>query len=231
MYNLAIGDRTYSSWSLRGWLMFEQFNIPVKIDSARMYSAEFKQMLAEYGGGNTVPAIHFDDGGKVLVSDSLAIAETLAERHPDLNMWPSNPAARGFARAITAEMHAGFTSLRNDCTMNLRHVYKGFQPSDGVQKDVARIDSLWRTARQKFGTAGPWLFGDYSLADAFYAPVATRLLTYDLPCSQTAKDYVQTVISDTAFKNWRADGLAENFVQPGYDLDIETAPWPETDKN
>lgn len=226
MYTLAIGDRTYSSWSLRGWLMFAKFDIPVTVKSARMYSPEFSVMLEGFGGGRLVPAIRFGDADEVIVSDTLAIAETLAEGHPEKYMWPQNPAARGFARLIVAEMHSGFGHLRNDCSMNLRHCYQGFVPSKGVLADVARVNTIWSTAHSKWGAAGPWLFGEYSIADAFFAPVATRLLTYGLPVSDLARDYIQTTINDPVFKKWRADGLAENYVQPGYDLDIETIPWP-----
>lgn len=226
-YSLAIGDKAYSSWSLRGWLLFAKSDIPVDVQSARMYSPEFIDMLKNFGGGRLVPAIRFDSSsGPVIVSDTLAIAETLAERHPDKNMWPQDPAARGFARSITAEMHSGFGSLRNDCTMNLRHCYRGFTPSDAALSDIARIEEIWTEARSRWGATGPWLFGEYSIADAFYAPLATRLLTYGLPMSALASDYVQATIIDAAFKEWRAGGLAENYVQPGYDMDLETVPWP-----
>jgi len=228
-YSIAIGDKTYSSWSLRGWLLFEKFGIPVTEETARMYSPEFTAMLSNYGGGRTVPAIRFsEDDETVIVSDTLAIAETLAERHPEKNMWPTNVAARGYARSIVAEMHSGFTNIRNDCTMNLRHCYSGFQPSPEVLREISRLESIWTEARTKWGKDGPWLFGSYSIADAFYAPVATRLLTYDLPIAKLAADYVQTTVNDPAFKRWRAEGLAENYVQPGYDLDLPTVPWPET---
>ena len=226
-YSLAIGDKTYSSWSLRGWLLFEKFNIPVTVETARMYSSDFIAMLANFGGGRLVPAIRFDtSGGSVIVSDTLAIAETLAEQHHDKKMWPQNPAARGFARSITAEMHSGFIALRNDCTMNLRHCYCGFIPSEKVLADLARVETIWTEARTRWGSNGPWLFGGYSIADAFYAPLATRLLTYDLPMSKIASDYVQTTVNDLSFKQWRAEGLAENYVQPGYDMDLEKIPWP-----
>lgn len=226
-YSLAIGDKTYSSWSLRGWLLFAKFDIPVTVETARMYSSEFIAMLANFGGGRLVPAIRFDmSGGPVIVSDTLAIAETLAERHPDKKMWPQDPAARGFARSITAEMHSGFSALRNDCTMNLRHCYCDFIPSEKVLADLARVETIWTEARTRWGSNGPWLFGGYSIADAFYAPLATRLLTYDLPMSKIASDYVQTTVNDLSFKQWRAEGLAENYVQPGYDMDLETIPWP-----
>jgi len=226
-YSLAIADKTYSSWSLRGWLLFAKFDIPVDVVTARMYSPEFTDMLENFGGGRLVPAIRFDaPSGPVTVSDTLAIAETLAERHLDKAMWSQDPVARGFARSITAEMHSGFGPLRNDCTMNLRHCYQDFTPSDAVLSDVARVELIWAEARSRWGASGPWLFGQYSIADAFYAPLATRLLTYGLPISAATNDYVQTTINDPAFREWREGGLTENYVQPGYDMDLETIPWP-----
>jgi len=226
MYNLAIGDRTYSSWSLRGWLLFAKFDIPVKLDTARMYSPEFRDMLTAYGGGRLVPAIRIEDPlDTIFVTDTIAIAETLAERHPDKNMWPDEPEARGFARSIVAEMHTGFLNLRNDCTMNLRHRYKGFLPSDAVKSELARMESIWAQAQSTWGNGGPWLFGAYSIADAFYAPLATRIATYQLPVGPAAAAYVATTLADPTFIDWRESGLAENYVQPGYDLDLETIPW------
>lgn len=220
-YTLAIGDRTYSSWSLRGWLMFAKFDIPVEVKTARLYSPAFLEMLKDFGGGRTVPAMRFGD---VVVSDTYAMAETLAERHP--NLWPSDPVARGFARSITAEMHSGFGPLRDACTMNLQHCFDGFVVSDAVQKDISRIEALWTEARSRFGADGPWLFGEHSLADVFYAPVATRIVTYNLPVSDVARAYAQTTITDAALVEWREAGLAENFVQPGYDLDLPRVAWP-----
>lgn len=226
-YALAIGDRTYSSWSLRGWLLFAKFDTPVTIHTARMYAPEFLEMLSGFGGGRLVPAIRFDTpDGTAIISDTLAIAETLAARHPEKDMWPQDEVARGFARSITAEMHSGFAALRNDCTMNLRHCYRGFEPSEAVLADIARVETTWTEARTRWGVDGPWLFGEYSIADAFYAPLATRLLTYGLPMSNIAREYVDATINDEVFKEWRADGLAENFVQPGYDMDLETVSWP-----
>ena len=227
-YSLAIGDRTYSSWSLRGWLLFAKFDIPATVHTARMYTPEFLDMLSGFGGGRLVPTIHFDTPkGTVIVSDTLAIAETLNARHPEKNMWPLDPAACGFARSIVAEMHSGFAALRNGCTMNLRHRYHGFNPSETVLTDLARIETIWTEARIRWGGDGPWLFGDYSIADAFFAPIATRLVTYDLPMGDIVRNYVHTTVNDAAFKQWRADGLAENFVQPGYDMDLETVSWPD----
>lgn len=220
-YHLAIGDRTYSSWSLRGWLMFAGFGIDVTVHSARMYSPAFRDMLDRFGGGPTVPAMRTGD---IIVADTLAMAETLAEAHPRL--WPADPVARGRARSMVAEMHAGFGALREACPMNLRWVYRDFAPSDAVRADLNRIAHLWAAARADFGDGGPWLFGDYSLADVFYAPVATRIVTYDLPVSEEARAYAMAHLHDRCFRRWRAMGLAENYVQPGYDLDLPRTVWP-----
>lgn len=222
-YDLAIGDRTYSSWSLRGWLLFSKFNLPVSVTKAQMYSDEFTNLVSQYAPARLVPAARLDGD---LVFDTLAIAETLNERHPEAGMWPTNSGARAFARSITAEMHAGFGALRSDCTMNLRHCYPDYSPSDAVQADVKRIELLWELARRDYGAGGPWLFGEYSIADVFYAPVATRIATYSLPVGDIAADYVRNHLADETFRQWRARGIAENYVQPGYDLDLSPSTWP-----
>ncbi|MXU64471.1 glutathione S-transferase [Oceanomicrobium pacificus] len=230
-YHLAIGDRTNSSWSLRGWLLFAGFGLPVEIDRARMKSQAFRDMLDAYKPAQLVPAMRIDAGGQSsVVWDSLAMAETLAERHPERGFWPADPALRAMARSMVAEMHAGFTDLRTDCTMNLRHTYPDFRPSAAVMADVERIDRLWTgafAARDAAGMEGNWLFGAYSLADVFYAPVASRITTYALPVSEPAAAYVTRVIESGPFREWREAGLAEKYVQPGYDLDLEPQPWPE----
>ena len=220
-YELAIGDRTYSSWSLRGWLMFVKFDIPVTVRSAVMKTPAFTQLLADFGNARTVPAMR---NGDVIVSDSLAMAETLAEQHP--LMWPEDPVARGVARSLVAEMHAGFSALRAACPMNLRRCYDGFAISDAVRSDVARIDMMWQDARRRFGSRGPWLFGEYSLADVFFAPVAMRFATYQLPVSDVASDYISAHMHDRDFRQWRACGLAENHVRDYYDLDLPERAWP-----
>ena len=221
-YTLAIADRIYSSWSLRGWLLFEKFGLDVTVRTARMRQPEFAAMLADFGPARLVPAMLVDD---VPVWDTLAMAETLAERHPDKGFWPKDPAARALARSLTAEMHSGHTALRGACPMNLRHRYDGFEPSDAVLADIARIEVLWKTAKST-GIDGPWLFGDYSIADVFYAPVATRIATYGLPVGPDAQAYVDVHLNDPALQKWREAGLAENYVQPGYDLELPTLPWP-----
>jgi glutathione S-transferase len=169
-----------------------------------------------------VPAAKLDGA---VVWDTLALGEELATRHPSVNMWPSDPAARGFARSVAAEMHAGFHAVRTDCTMNLRRHYPSFEPSDAVLADAARVDELWTLSREKFGQTGPWLFGEYSLADVFYAPMVTRFATYGFEQSSVAREYINTTLADPAFRRWRAMGLAQNYIQPGYDMDLPEGDW------
>jgi glutathione S-transferase len=207
-YDLAIGDRSYSSWSLRGWLLFEKFGLPVRCHSGVLYTNDFARLLAE------------------VVGDTLAIAETLAERHPGAGLWPEDPAARAMARWMAAEMHSGFTALRGDCPMNLRVSYQDAAPRAEVLDDLARIDLLWARARDRFGGTAPWLFGRYTAADAFFAPVAARIATYNLPVSAAATGYVAAHLSDAAFRRWRATGLAEDVVQPSYRKPHAERPWP-----
>jgi glutathione S-transferase len=221
-YELALGDKTYSSWSLRGWLLFAAFDVPVSVRSARMYSDDFKKLTGEFAPAKLVPAARLDGA---VVWDSLAMAEELAQRHPEISYWPSDPALRAMARSITAEMHSGFGALRTDCTMNLARHYPSFAPSDAVLADCARIELLWDTARAAHNNAGPWLFGEYSIADVFYAPIATRFATYGLPRSATSEAYIQAHLAEPNFRRWRSMGKAQNYVQPGYDHDLPEGEW------
>ncbi|MBV1866191.1 MAG: glutathione S-transferase [Rhodobacteraceae bacterium] len=222
-YDLAISDKTYSSWSLRGWLLFAKFNIPVTCHSAKMYHEEFAQMLSSFQPARLVPAMKFDG---IVVTDTLAMAETLAEQNPDANMWPADAAARALARSLCAEMHAGFGAMRNDCPMNLRRYYPDFQPTKDVQADAKRAEYLWGLARSEFRASGPWLFGDYSIADVFYAPLATRFATYNLPRNPLSDAYIHAHLADEKFRQWRAMGFAQNYSQPGYDKDLPSGDWP-----
>ena len=223
-YELAIGDRSYSSWSLRGWLFFEKFGIPVKIRTCVLYTDEVQRLLADFAPARLVPAVRTPEGE--VIGESIAILETLAERHPGAGLWPEDAAARIMARYMVAEMHAGFGALRGDCAMNLLKSYVDSAPSDAVLADLARIDLIWARARDRFGTDGPWLFGCYTAADAFFAPVATRIATYNLPVSAIARAYVAAHLADPSFRRWRAMGQAENLVQPSYYKPFAERPWP-----
>jgi glutathione S-transferase len=223
-YRLLIGQKSYSSWSLRGWLAFAAFDIPVEVHSTLIYGNGFHEDVRAFGGYRSVPAVRTPEGG--MLTDSLAIGWHLAERFPDRGLLPADPVARAEAQSIIAEMHSGFAPLRSACPMNLRTAWAGFRPSDAVLADLARIEEIWSRALTRSG--GPFLYGAISLADVFYAPVCTRLLTYGLPMSDTARAYIATVTRHAAFRRWRAEGLAEDAEVAFYDkAPLQRIPFPE----
>ncbi|MCT8161221.1 glutathione S-transferase [Pseudoruegeria sp. SHC-113] len=223
-YDLALADRSYSSWSLRGWLLFEKFNIPVRTRFARLYTEAFPAMMADFAPARTVPALRTPGG--TVIPESLAIAEELASRHPDAGLLPADPTKRAVARALMAEMHAGFTALRSACPMNMRVSYQGFEPDEAVQKDLRRLEEIWAWAREATGSEGPWLCGDYCAADAFFAPVAARVAGYGLKIAPAAQSYVEAHLADPAFRRWRAMGLVDGEPQAFYKRDFALVPWP-----
>jgi glutathione S-transferase len=239
MDTLAIGDRAYSSWSLRGWLLFDAFGLAVETRLARLYSDAVARVLADFAPARTVPALRLADG--TLVMESLAIAEELASRHPAAGHLPATPRLRAAARSLMSEMHAGFGALRAHCPMNLRVSYTDCAPPPEVLADLARIEELWSWAREVTGAdrtgeggageggageGGPWLCGPYSAADAFFAPVATRIATYNLPVGPAAQAYVAAHLAHPHLRQWRAMGLAEGADQPFYRRDWRQRPWP-----
>jgi glutathione S-transferase len=223
-YTLVIGDRTYSSWSLRGWLLFDAFGIPVRTISARLYTDELATVLRDFFPARTAPTMRTPEGS--IVPETIAIAEELATRHPQAGLWPADPKARATARVLAAEMHAGFTSLRSHCPMNLRVSYTDCQPSQAVLDDLKRLETLWSWARETTGSTTPWLCGAYSAADAFFAPVATRIATYNLPVGPEAALYVNAHLSQASFRRWRAMGMVDGPDQPFYRRDYPRRDWP-----
>ncbi|SEN03370.1 glutathione S-transferase [Loktanella fryxellensis] len=223
-YDLTIGDRTFSSWSLRGWLMLVCFGLPHRTRMAGLYSGTLAADLADLAPARTVPVLRTPDGA--VLTDTIAMAETLAERHPDAGLWPRDPHARALARSMVAEMHAGFGALRSACPMMLAHAWDGFVAPDAVQADLSRLTALWALARARHGADGPWLFGTYSLADVFYAPVAARIATYGLPVDAAAQDYVAHTLAETSFRQWRALGLTRHYDPMPYAVPLPQRPWP-----
>ena len=222
-YDLVIGDRAYSSWSLRGWLLFDAFGIAHKLHHARLYTDELPTLLKQFHPSRTAPTIRTPDG--VVIPESLAIAEELASRHPQAGIWPTDPKHRAIARVLAAEMHAGFTALRSHCPMNLRVSYTDCAPPQAVLDDLSRLETIWDWAWQQTGS-NRWLCGDYSAADVFFAPVATRIATYNLPVSPRAMSYVQAHLAHPSFRQWRAMSLVDGADQDFYRRDYPQRAWP-----
>jgi glutathione S-transferase len=223
-WTLYIGDYAYSSWSLRGWLLFEAFGIPATLKCVDFKAATVAEQMAVLPPAKTVPTAVSPEG--TVIWDSLALAEELATRFPDAGLWPEDAAARATARALAAEMHSSFSALRSACPMYVRTSYDGFVPSDAVNAALARIDEIWAFSRSRFGADGPWLTGRYSVADAFYAPVAARVAGFKLPVSEASKAYVEAHLNDGAFRRWRAQGLVLGAELRRYAQELEMADWP-----
>jgi glutathione S-transferase len=220
-YVLAIGERAYSSWSLRGWLLFANFGIEVETVSLELDSPNFAAGIASFAPARTVPALRIAGQGPLW--DSLAIAETLAERHPEAGHWPTAPGDRALARSLAAEMHGGFRALRDACPMNLRTAFEGLVPDDAVLRDLERIETLWAAAP---GGEGPWLFGRYTAADAFFAPVAARIAGYGLAVGAGAAAYVAAHLADPAFRAWRSAALEDPRRLEADEVGLPERPWP-----
>lgn len=210
---------------MRIGLLVEHFGLPVPCRFARLYTDAFRQVLDGFAPARTVPALRLPSG--LVIAESLAIAEELAARFPEAGLWPADPDARAVARSLAAEMHAGFAALRSACPMNLRVAYRNVPVADDVAADLARIDALWSWARTATGSPGPWLCGGYSIADAFFAPVAMRISAYGLKVGPAARAYVAAHLAEPAFRRWRETGLAEETEQPAYLRDYPTRPWPD----
>lgn len=219
-YDLLIGDPSYSSWSLRGWLAFSAFGILTNSKITRFYEPGFQEDLAPFAPAKTVPVVRAAD--QSLWTDSLTIIEELASRHPEAGLLPADPVKRALARSLMAEMHSSFSALRTECPMNTRLAYEDVPISDALAADLARIDALWAVTED---SAGPWLCGDYSAADAFYAPVAARIAGYSLPVSETSKKYVEAHLTHLPFRQFRALGLTFP-AQETYKRDYAVKAWP-----
>ena len=224
-HDLVLGDYAYSSWSMRAWLLFDRFGLPCRIRMLDFHAGtSVADQLADISPARTVPALRTPEGS--ILWESLAIAEELNTRFPDAGLWPKDPRARATARSLAAEMHAGFAPLRAFCPMNLRKAHTGVTPPEEVTADLRRLEVIWDHARNTTGASGPWLCGPYSVADAFFAPVAARIAGYGLKVSPSAQDYVTAHLADPAFRRWRAMGLVHGATLPRYARDYPAAPWP-----
>jgi len=205
---LVIGDKNYSSWSMRPWLLVKHFGIPFEEVLIELDEAGTKAAILTYSASGKVPCLVSEDG--FAVWDSLAIAETLADRYPQHALWPREPNARARARSVSAEMHSGFGALRNAMPMNIRLTRPGVGTEPEVLADIARIDTLWRECLAASG--GPFLFGEFCIADAMYAPVAMRFNSYQPKLSPEAAAYVQRVTAAPAVAAWIEAARRETHV-------------------
>ncbi|SDH74523.1 glutathione S-transferase [Paraburkholderia steynii] len=210
---LVIGDKNYSSWSMRPWLVLKHFGIAFEEVMVLLNEAESKASILEHSPSGKVPCLIADDG--VTVWDSLAICETLAERYPQHAMWPRDAVARGHARSVSAEMHSGFGALRNNMWMNIRASFPGKGATPEALADIARIDEIWSECLQTYG--GPFLFGEFTIADAMYAPVVMRFNTWQPKLSEAALAYSRRVTAQPAVKAWIDDALQETHRIPYQD--------------
>jgi glutathione S-transferase len=210
---LIIGNKTFSSWSLRPWIALKVAGLPFTEQRVLLGRDDTYAQLAAASPTGKVPVL-IDD--QLVIAESLAILEYVAEITPDAQLLPKDRVARALCRAAATEMHAGFQALRNHCPMNLRRVK---QPRASgltaqVEKDIARIQTIWNECRERFGAGGPFLFGHFTIADAMYAPVATRFMSYDLPRDAVSDAYIKAIYSAPAFKVWQADAALETESYP-----------------
>jgi glutathione S-transferase len=208
---LIIGNKNYSSWSLRAWLLLKQPGIPFDEEKISFNAPDFKERVKRHSPVGKVPVLVDDE---VVVWDSLAIAEYVAEKHWEKKLWPEDRAARARARSICAEMHSGFTAMRNRMAMNCELKLPNVMFELDVQRDVDRIVDIWRDCRERYKSRGRFLFGEFTVADAYFAPVTRRFVTYGTVLPEFARRYVDTLESLPAMQEWLTAARVEHdFVQ------------------
>ncbi len=203
---LVIGNKNYSSWSLRPWLAMKQFGLDFDEVRIALYTPESTEKIQQYSPSGKVPVLIHDT---LTVWETLAICEYLAEQFPTIQWWPEDQIARAIARSVSAEMHSGFQNLRQNMPMNCRARLPGKGMSPEVQKDIDRITAIWQECRQRFGSGGNLLFGEFTIADAMFAPVVSRFLTYDVPLDPVSKAYAEAILALPAMQEWIKAGEAE----------------------
>lgn len=208
MLTLVIGNKRYSSWSLRAWLALRQTGKPFREIRLPLFTPEFEKKIKKYSPGGKVPCLK---DGTTVVWESLAICEYLAERFPEAGLWPKNTKARAHARAISNEMHAGFMELRKNLPMDCTSKITKIIPNEAAE-DIARVTAIWREARKKYGQGGPFLFGRFSIADAMYAPVTTRFASYGVKVDAISKRYLDAILALPAMREWIAAAKSETEI-------------------
>jgi glutathione S-transferase len=213
---LLIGNKSYSSWSMRPWIAMKVAGIPFAEEVISLDDANFKERVQAISPVGKVPCL---TDGDTRLWESLAILDYLAEKYPQSGLWPAAAGARAHARSIAAEMHAGFAPLRQHYPMNLRRPVKRREPTAEVADNIGRIDRMWTDCRARFGQGGPFLFGRFGAADAMYAPVVSRFHTYAADVGREARAYMDAVMALPAWTEWCAAALKEPWVLTRYDVD------------
>jgi len=211
MLKLAIGNKNYSSWSMRPWLALRANHIAFEEVFIPLYTNDKadKDKILSFTHSGKVPALI---DGDITIWDSLSIIEYVAEKFPEAKLWPQDRAGRAHARSISAEMHSGFAALRSECGMNLHRPVRAVVLSDDARANIARIQQIWAECHRRYGGQGSFLFGAFSAADAMFAPVVHRFRTYAIEVAADAQPYVDAMMSLPAFQHWTRDGLAETLV-------------------
>ncbi|MGD8350895.1 MAG: glutathione S-transferase [Gammaproteobacteria bacterium] len=222
-YKLVMGNQAYSSWSMRGWLLLKPFGIDFDSEVVQLYVPGYRTFLEEYYPASTVPALRVADGdSQYTLWDSLAIAEFLHERHPQAGIWPAGAEARAAARCLCAEMHSSYAALRNAMPMNVRREYRSITADDETRRDIERIEVLWDWTASRWGGQGPYLFGaDFTAAEAFYAPVASRFKTYNVKLSDASQRYANALLEHPATIEFYEAGRREPWVMEQNEFDAD----------
>lgn len=222
-YKLIIGNRAYSSWSLRGWLLLKAFGLDFDYEVVPLYCPEWDEFQKKLYPAATVPTLEVTGAdGKFMLWDSLAMAEFLHEQHPRLGYWPDEAPARAAARSLCAEMHSSFIALRSSMPMNVRRVYQTIRADTETQADIDRITGLWAWTRARWGGAGPFLFGaGFGAADAFFAPVASRFRSYSVPLASADQAYVDALLEHPATREFCEAGERESWIMEFNEFDRE----------
>jgi glutathione S-transferase len=205
---LVLANKGYSSWSFRPFILMRHFAIPFDEIVIALGEAQTRANILKYSPSARCPALI---DGDLVIWDSLAIIEYLAETYPDIPIWPRERAARALARSLAAEMHSGFQALRVHLPMNMRRAVKRRELTPEAAADVARIEAAWSDARQRFGAGGDFLFGGFSAADAMFAPVVNRLHVYDVPVGTATRTYMEAVMALPAYRDWQEGAAAETW--------------------
>lgn len=217
MLKIIIGNRAYSSWSLRGWLAVKQSGLPYEEVVVPMYDEAWPERKIQPDLAVSMGKIPTLWDGDTPVWDSIAIVDYLNDITGGTRFWPEDRAARALARSMSAEMHSGYVPLRKACSMNVRRVFPAQPMSDAVAENVARIDALWAQARERFGAGGPYLFGEFGAADIMFAPVVFRFWGYELPASPVAQAYIDAMLAHPWMVEWVEGAKAEIWVLDQYE--------------